>query len=1005
MKKYTGYFVAVPILIGSLTLIGWVLSISFFKCPFSVSVAMNPMTALCFILSGTAFLLDYKKKAVRWLSVLSATIAITVALIGALKLLKSFGLDLHVDSWLFHRQIIDENAHGHINRMAPNTALCFVLIGLSLRFALLGSRRAKAIFSYMALATFVIGLFAFIGNLYQVKEYYGILQYMPMAELTAVSFIFLSLAFLFENNDKDFMQVISSRYTGGKIARLLIPVVIIIPILFGYIRLYLSWVEPITVELGAAALVTSIIIIFFSVVWILARELNASDASRREIEQLYQKMVQEVQDYAILSLDINGNILNWNKGAEKIKGYRSDEVLGKNFRIFSPKEAQAQMLPEQLLKEAVKKGRAEDEGWRVRKDGTRFWASVTLTALHDERDNVIGFSKMTRDLNERKSAEMEMLHQAELFNILPDGVIYGKRDLTITSMNQAAENLFEVSAAELVGRKMNDLISNDMTDNTRREAGRELWEGKGIWKGETTFTTKSGKKVAVKVTLKAVNDDTGSSWFGIYTDITRSKETQLRLEFALDSMEAGLWEWNMVSDTRWWSPRYFDVLGYDNKELHPSAEVLQQLIHPDDADMVFQTIKAYTNEREGFEIENRFKMKNGEYHWFRVIGKTKFDEAGKPLRMAGSIVDIDEKKKAQQVIEQQALLIQTIPDGVIYGDMNFHIISLNKGAEEMFGVSSEEARGKTVRDIVSVSLIGRSLDAARSEFAEKGFLRQEMEMTNKAGRKMTLFATARQYSNLKGMEPGWVSIYTDISPLRLNEELKTANNYLEQLAFISAHDIKSPIHTLGGLADMLSRSQNIKQEDKDILQMQQDVIEQMRQTNQALNDILKLRKGLMSGEMLYRDSLTLSAIMDNIKATLRSDIESSGALLEIDLHDTGGLKFPVFYLQSVFHNLLLNAIKYRSPDRTPLIRFEAKKTAADTITFTISDNGSGFDMERNKDKLFGIFKRFHADVQGSGVGLHIVKSIIDAYGGEITVDSIPGRGTTFEITLKTTILV
>lgn len=122
-------------------------------------------------------------------------------------------------------------------------------------------------------------------------------------------------------------------------------------------------------------------------------------------EERYQRMTEEVQDYAIIVLDRDGTILNWNKGAEKIKGYKDSEIVGKNFRIFYRKEDLESKLPELLIQEAASSGRAVNEGYRVRKDGTHFWASITITALHDNQNNIIGFSKVTRDLTERKMAE------------------------------------------------------------------------------------------------------------------------------------------------------------------------------------------------------------------------------------------------------------------------------------------------------------------------------------------------------------------------------------------------------------------------------------------------------------------------------------------------------------------------------------------------------------------------------------------------------------------------
>ena len=138
---------------------------------------------------------------------------------------------------------------------------------------------------------------------------------------------------------------------------------------------------------------------------ISAHQLQQSNDDLRKSEDRFHKMVAEIQDYAIILLNKRGDIENWNKGAEVIKGYKASEILGKNFEIFYTPEDQKTGLPFNLLQEAAEKGKATHEGWRVRKDGSKFWGSIVMTALHDKDDEVVGFSKITRDLTERKSAE------------------------------------------------------------------------------------------------------------------------------------------------------------------------------------------------------------------------------------------------------------------------------------------------------------------------------------------------------------------------------------------------------------------------------------------------------------------------------------------------------------------------------------------------------------------------------------------------------------------------
>lgn len=121
-----------------------------------------------------------------------------------------------------------------------------------------------------------------------------------------------------------------------------------------------------------------------------------------KLQQLHQQMIKEIQDYAIILLDIDGTILTWNKGAQSIKGYKEDEIVGQNFRIFYLPRDRDEKLPEKLLDLAMREGRARHIGRRVRKDGSTFWGSILITALHDEEGEIIGFTKLTKELGENE---------------------------------------------------------------------------------------------------------------------------------------------------------------------------------------------------------------------------------------------------------------------------------------------------------------------------------------------------------------------------------------------------------------------------------------------------------------------------------------------------------------------------------------------------------------------------------------------------------------------------
>jgi PAS domain S-box-containing protein len=121
-----------------------------------------------------------------------------------------------------------------------------------------------------------------------------------------------------------------------------------------------------------------------------------------KLQQLHGRMIEEIMDYAIILLDLDGTILTWNKGAQAIKGYSESDILGQNFRIFYLPRDREEKLPEKLIDLAIQEGRARHIGRRVRKDGTTFWGSILITALHDDDGEVIGFTKLTKELGENE---------------------------------------------------------------------------------------------------------------------------------------------------------------------------------------------------------------------------------------------------------------------------------------------------------------------------------------------------------------------------------------------------------------------------------------------------------------------------------------------------------------------------------------------------------------------------------------------------------------------------
>jgi PAS domain S-box-containing protein len=196
-----------------------------------------------------------------------------------------------------------------------------------------------------------------------------------------------------------------------------------------------------------------------------------------EVGELHRLLVESVQDYAIFALDPNGYILSWNAGAERFKGYKANEIIGKHFSIFYPQEKIDEKFPDKELEVAARVGRFEDEGWRLRKDGTRFWANVVITALRDDNGILLGYAKVTRDLSERRVAEEALRESEERFRLMVENVrdyaiFMLDTDGNVATWNQGAERIHGYKAPEIIGKHFSQFLPDE--DYKTDKAAQEL---------------------------------------------------------------------------------------------------------------------------------------------------------------------------------------------------------------------------------------------------------------------------------------------------------------------------------------------------------------------------------------------------------------------------------------------------------------------------------------------------------------------------------------------------
>ena len=256
-----------------------------------------------------------------------------------------------------------------------------------------------------------------------------------------------------------------------------------------------------------------------------------------EHETIFRAMVDSVRDYAIFLLDPNGFVITWNPGAERIKQYRPEEIIGKHFSIFYPEAEKLADKPAFELKMASATGRFEDEVWRIRKDGSRFWANVVITRILGAQGQLIGFGKITRDLTEHRAAEQR-------FRLLVEGVTdYAifllDRTGHVTSWNSGAQRIKQYTADEIMGKHFSNFYTPEDREKGMPQHVLKQAEEHGHWQGEGWRVRKDGSKFWSSVVVTALRDEEGqlTGFSKVTRDVTDRKQLLDELQRHAEQLE------------------------------------------------------------------------------------------------------------------------------------------------------------------------------------------------------------------------------------------------------------------------------------------------------------------------------------------------------------------------------------------------------------------------------------------------------------------------------------
>jgi PAS domain S-box-containing protein len=265
----------------------------------------------------------------------------------------------------------------------------------------------------------------------------------------------------------------------------------------------------------------------------------APDGIDRKHEQRFRLLVDSIRDYAIFMLDREGYVRSWNAGAQRIKGYSADEIIGRHFSTFYPREAVEREHPQYELRVAAEQGRYAEEGWRVHKDGSLFWANVVITALRDASGELVGFGKVTRDLTRRREHEEALKESEERFRLLVEGVVdYAIFMLDanghVVTWNAGAQRINGYTANEIIGRHFSVFYPKDAFESGWPEHELQIATAEGVYREEGWRVRKDGTRFWAHVTITALRDASGRlrGFAKLTRDLSERRRTESMQEYA-----------------------------------------------------------------------------------------------------------------------------------------------------------------------------------------------------------------------------------------------------------------------------------------------------------------------------------------------------------------------------------------------------------------------------------------------------------------------------------------